>query len=756
MTQQNYVPLSRWSIRWILAAGLCGLAPSTGAAAPQQSGAARAQANDVVLENGQLRAAIRPDSLTVSVEDLATHEAWSADPWENAAGRIHLRGKEGETLTLNLSAAQDKRIDRLPQGQGVQISLARFRTRMGPVRPDRDPGSGLSLTLEISLAAGSPELAFRIDRMQNDSPYWKVEAIEWPMRLFPVRTLDDDGYIVFPQEEGLIVPSRFQEGYFRYLNWVWERMAGYAQLMEQSSMPWFGAKKGQSSFLCVVDTPGDVAYGVIANDVRGPDQAPAPPSAIPTATTALYAPRLSVIWPYWKSVKGELGYPRVARYTFQPHGGYVEMCKTYRKYAQKTGTYVSLKQKIAANPEVAKIIGAPNFEVQVVSNRPRDPQFQTLSGAPLDGAHGLQTSFAQIEQIVHDMKTNLGMDRALIRIAGWGLKGYDNVRPIDAASAVNEEAGGEAALLKAIQTTKDAGYLAGLWDNYRNLDLNSKGYDEKYIARDERGALLPGFSSESGPSEEICPLEGVKLFQHNMDFYRRALKPNMIYLDTIGGLSLIECYDPRHPLTRVRLRDQRLNIMKVATGAGMVLGAEGAPQDWNLKEVSYYDEHPIRFGIDVPLYAMVYHECAQLYLQHGDPFNYGMDQYGFIRGPWPVKFLRAVLYGNQSSWTISNRAYWAWRKTLKEINDVLEPHQKRLAHEEMLTHQFLTPDFLVQRTTFTSGVEVTVNYGEFPYKLEDGSELPAYGYRVKDSTQGHSFSGRVESHVLSGTNVRNN
>ena len=246
-------------------------------------------------------------------------------------------------------------------------------------------------------------------------------------------------------------------------------------------------------------------------------------------------------------------------------------------------------------------------------------------------------------------------------------------------------------------------------------------------------------------------MEGVKLFQHNMEYYLRALKPNMIYLDTIGGLPLIECFDPRHPLTRIGTRNARLKIMRVATGAGMVLGAEGPPQDWNLKEVAYYDEHPVRVGIDVPLYSLVYHECAQLYRQHSDPFNYGMDQYGYLRGPWPAKFLRALLYGDQSSWTISNRAYWAWRKTLQEINDVLAPHQRRLAHEELLSHQFLTPDFLVQRTTFSSGVRVTVNFGEFPFKLEDGVELPAYGYRVQDdSPSGHSFSGRVHTEIVEG------
>ena len=242
-------------------------------------------------------------------------------------------------------------------------------------------------------------MSFSIDQLHNGSPYWKVEAIEWPMRMFPVRTVDDNGYIVFPHEQGLIVPSRFQEGYFRYLNWIWERMAGYSAIMEQSSMPWFGASKGQSSFLCIVETPGDVAYGVIANDVRSPEREPAPVSAIPTATTSLFAPRLSVIWPYWRSVKGELGYPRAARYIFQPRGGYVEMCKTYRKYSQKMGTFFTLKQKIAAHPEVAKIIGAPNFEVQVVSNRPRNPQFVTLSGPPMDGAHGCRRVFGRSKRL---------------------------------------------------------------------------------------------------------------------------------------------------------------------------------------------------------------------------------------------------------------------------------------------------------------------------------------------------------------------
>ena len=41
--------------------------------------------------------------------------------------------------------------------------------------------------------------------------------------------------------------------------------------------------------------------------------------------------------------------------------------------------------------------------------------------------------------------------------------------------------------------------------------------------------------------------------------------------------------------------------------------------------------------------------------------------------------------------------------------------------------------------------------GQFPFKLEDGTELPAYGYRVKDAVPGgHSVSGHVETDVVTG------
>lgn len=710
-----------------------------------------AMAEDLTLVNEHLRLRLRRDTLTVSVEDLIGKEVWSSDPWEGSAGNIHLRSKHGDSALIALSSALQKNVAPLSTtgesgDPGFEISLSDFHSRMLPGREDRDPGSGLSTVLRISLAQQGSELTFTIKELKNTSDFWTVESIEWPLRLFPVRTTTDDGYIVLPQEQGFMVPTRFDQGYFRNLNWVWERIAGWGRVSSEPSMPWFGAKKGDSSFICLIDTPDDVAYALIANDVRPPE----PPGSVEQhESMPFFTPRICAIWPIWRSVKGALGYGRVFRYIFQPHGGYVEMCKTYRRHAQETGRFVTLKQKIAANPDVAKLIGAPNFEIMCVSNHPLEPQYQGQSSAVYDGYHALQTSFDQLSEIIHDMKNGLGVEHAVIRIAGWGQMGYDNYRPIDELP-VNKEAGGAEKLAAAIAAAKSAGYLAGLFDNYKNLDLNSPHYDEKYIMRDSDGALVAGFSSEGGHSQEICTLEGIKMIQHNVDYYKQALKPNMIYLDTIGGLSLTECYDSRHPLTRAATRVQRLNLMKVATGANLVLGAEGPPQDWNLGEVSYYDEHSNHWmGIDVPLFGLVYHECALLYRQHDSPYDYGMDLYGYVREPWQSKFLRGLLYGDESSWTLSNKDYWAWRETFRNIDAVLTPHHRRLAFEELLTHTFLTKEYLVQRTTFSSGVEITVNYGKSPFKLEDGTELPSYGYRVADKKPGgHSFTGDVETRIV--------
>ena len=57
-------------------------------------------------------------------------------------------------------------------------------------------------------------------------------------------------------------------------------------------------------------------------------------------------------------------------------------------------------------------------------------------------------------------------------------------------------------------------------------------------------------------------------------------------------------------------------------------------------------------------------------------------------------------------------------------------------YDEMLTHELLTDDQMVQRSTFSSGVEIVVNLDEI-----EREGLPGKGYRVtglpKGKHEGH-------------------
>jgi hypothetical protein len=43
------------------------------------------------------------------------------------------------------------------------------------------------------------------------------------------------------------------------LNWIWERIVGQAAIFAQGSMPLYGAKLGQSSFLRIIEASDDVS-----------------------------------------------------------------------------------------------------------------------------------------------------------------------------------------------------------------------------------------------------------------------------------------------------------------------------------------------------------------------------------------------------------------------------------------------------------------------------------------------------------------
>jgi hypothetical protein len=58
------------------------------------------------------------------------------------------------------------------------------------------------------------------------------------------------------------------------------------------------------------------------------------------------------------------------------------------------------------------------------------------------------------------------------------------------------------------------------------------------------------------------------------------------------------------------------------------------------------------------------------------------------------------------------------------------PVARAAGYAEMLSHEWLTPDHAVQRTRFANNIVVTVNFGDAPSPLPDGTTLPPLGLRL--------------------------
>ena len=66
--------------------------------------------------------------------------------------------------------------------------------------------------------------------------------------------------------------------------------------------------------------------------------------------------------------------------------------------------------------------------------------------------------------------------------------------------------------------------------------------------------------------------------------------------------------------------------------------------------------------------------------------------------------------------------------------------------DEMVDHEFLTDDYLVEKTTFSSGVNIIVNLGHVAYR-GDGYVIPGRGWRIID-IEGHAEVQHFSTNVI--------
>ena len=535
-----------------------------------------------------------------------------------------------------------------------------------------DPATMLRLKAAVRLEPERPEVTVELTAA-GEMP----RPVAFPQ---PFAT-DKDTLLILPMNEGISYPAADQsiepEYHFFY--------GGHGLCMA-----WYGQTDGRQGVMTIVETPDDAGVRRVRHD------------------------GLLALWPEWDSQKGQFGYARRLRWVFFHDGGYVAMCKRYRQHAKQIGLFKTLAEKRAANPNVDLLVGAVNVwcwdhdavaicrELQAAgvgrilwSNRAEPETLKQLN------ALGVLTSRYDIYQDV--------MDPATFPKLRW-------IHP----------------------------------------DWTTPGWP-KDLVLDARGNWVRGWGVEGKdgrryPCGVLCDRQAVEYARQRIPEELKTHSYRCRFIDTTTASAWRECYHADHPMTRSDSRHWKMELLKyVSEDCHLVTGSETGHEaavpyvhyfegmlslgpyrvaDAGRDVQRIWDEVPEQIAkfqtghyYRLPLWEMVYHDSVVAQWYWGD-YNNKLPKL------WDRRDLINVLYGTPPMFMFNRQQWQAQRERFVRSYQTIAPVARATGYAEMLSHRWLTADHAVQETQFAGGVTVTVNFGDRPYKLSDGTELPPLGYRV--------------------------
>ncbi len=224
------------------------------------------------------------------------------------------------------------------------------------------------------------------------------------------------------------------------------------------------------------------------------------------------------------------------------------------------------------------------------------------------------------------------------------------------------------------------------------------------------------------------------------------------FIDTTTASPWVECYDPRHPMTRTDSRRARMELLryisqdsKLVTGCetghdaavpylhyfeGMLsLGPYRVPDSGRAMARIWNDvpadvaKFQLGHAYRLPLWELVYHDCVVAQWYWGDYNNK-------LPALWDKRDLFNVLYGTPPMFMFDRKLWSANKARFVRSYQNTAPYVRATGYSEMTSHHFLTTDRSVQQTTFANGMTVTVNFGDTSYRTPDGATLAAGDFHV--------------------------
>ncbi|MGA1996198.1 MAG: glycoside hydrolase [Bryobacteraceae bacterium] len=545
---------------------------------------------------------------------------------------------------------------------GPEFIVAGSNVEAGGIRLAlHDKLNNLDIGVVIALAKDQPE--FEIELSANG-------PLDNPVAYPPAFVSGKGAWLIVPMNEGIMYPADDASIQSRTL---------LAYSGHGICMPWFGVTAAESGegFMAILGTPDDARIEITR---RG--------------GLNLY------IQPQWEASRGQFGYERKIRYVFFQRGGYVAQAKRYREYAKTMGLFKTLAAKRRDNPNVDLLVGAVNV---------------------------WNWDMKKVE-LAKEMKS-LGMEHVL-----WS-------------------SGGEP---KEIEAINDLGYLSSRYDIYQDVfppeapqSMKHAGWPDDLVWL-PNGEWMKGWAHrqknpdgsetvfEGGVINSQRGLERAKL-EIPQDLKTHAYRCR--FIDTTTASPFREDYNPAHPLTRSEDRQYKMKLLEYCSrDEKLVVGTETGI-DPSVPYVHYYEgmmslgpyrlpdagrdmlqyKPPtpdfLKFQVGhfyrIPLWELVYHDCVVAQWYWGDYNNKAPEV-------WQRRDLYNILYGTPPMFMFNQDTWQKQKGRFAASYQEICPLVRRLGYDEMISHEFLSPDHAVQRTRWKSGAEIVVNFGDSAYRLADG------------------------------------
>lgn len=656
-----------------------------------------------VLENKALKITFEKNGC-FNVLEKTTNTLWEKDPFKNSPGELSLvRLSANQEISFDLGKASAVNFREKGKNE-LKIEFSGLVSEDGKEYPD------LKVVTSIRLAAEEPTFTLEVLEVKYDEEQWAFRSLRYPERQGYLKTFEDEGYLALPYNQGSLIPSgrfkkppRSDHHIYDDLSWqksglAWGTEGAYADILvggwNAFSMPWFGAKKGDSAFMGIIETPDDVKANCILNYNME--------HVFNEEGKRSIWPRIAVVSPLWIDQHNSFGYQRKVRYTFIPHGDYVQMAKLFRRYLEAKGFIKTLKEKISEVPAVERLFGAPLINI--------------------DGGYPWYTDYKSfmftwkdIKAIGEDLHNNLGINRAFI--CTWG--GYSKLPP--ESLPFHPEMGTEEELKDAVETLQDFGYLYASYHGYpANLP-----HADSWSAREAvkiNGVISDRWGGRAARyftkyAKENLP-ETIKVTGQLADYTDMVTASNFKqYEDDEAGL-----------VTRSMDRQDRVDLFKYIKSLGLVAGSETSNW-WATPYLDYCKGgmyHGIRFFllkyIHVPLFNLVFHDVMVTF-----DGTVGISR----EKEYTPEILECLAYGVNPIFSFSLPYYQGAREIIAQAYRMMSDFLKSVALEQLESHCYLDEGYNVQKTRFSSGAEVYINTDTYEYQTDEEIVVPAMGFVIK-------------------------